>query len=342
MGVKDMMDSLNNGDRLQEAPFTPPGLYKMMLLCMSTNPKRRPHFSDLIHNTGAIRGAIAVSPDARMTLSINNRLMDTTHTTSDEAALKHTRQMHLTDQQAVAARGASSDYEIPRDVPLSKVRVQSLQEPGYQYVSSVQSSHRQAKGDASAPLPSLEYEVPLSGVRIRSQQEPGYQYVPGPVSTTASQQRRLQQHQHNPQQQHITPVSEVQVQEEINLVATTAFVGTGAATITNTDYQCVNVRTEIALDGEPHLTDLIPEAGVANYVLASPTPQPDGGGISGGGNVLDAAEHQSTVASYVPMYGARFRQKSTPEDAIGFHACSLEVSMRAINAIHLGCHPLTS
>jgi hypothetical protein len=64
-----MVDSLTHGDRLPETPFTPSGLYKVMLLCWSLDPKRRPKFADLMHNLGAIRGAIAVSTDARMTLN---------------------------------------------------------------------------------------------------------------------------------------------------------------------------------------------------------------------------------------------------------------------------------
>jgi hypothetical protein len=45
---------------------------------------------------------------------------------------------------------------------------------------------------------------------------------------------------------------------------------------------------------------------------------------------------QSNVQSK-KKYGARFRQKFTPEDAIGSPACSLEVSIRVSNAISLGC-----
>jgi hypothetical protein len=37
------------------------------------------------------------------------------------------------------------------------------------------------------------------------------------------------------------------------------------------------------------------------------------------------------------MHGARFRQEFTLEDAIGSHACSLEVNMRATNGIPFGC-----
>ena len=36
------------------------------------------------------------------------------------------------------------------------------------------------------------------------------------------------------------------------------------------------------------------------------------------------------------MYGARFRQEFTLEDAIGSHACSLQASMRVTNGIPLG------
>jgi NAD-dependent SIR2 family protein deacetylase len=36
------------------------------------------------------------------------------------------------------------------------------------------------------------------------------------------------------------------------------------------------------------------------------------------------------------LYGARFRQKFTIEDAIGSHACSLEANMHVTNGIPLG------
>jgi serine/threonine protein kinase len=224
MGIKDMVDSLNNGDRLMEAPFTPPGLYKVMLLCFSTNPKRRPNFSDLIHNTGAIRGAIAVSPHARMTLAADNTLISIDTGATQEAMVFEAKvamaleaaaksgaeagdainddgydmpsreasnapitsafdrpDMYATDLRSLAQRvaddvrdgydldpslnqdhrtpaphaGAGSDYEIPRDRPLSNVRVQSLQEPGYQYVDPLHCSHGQAKKSALPPLESI-------------------------------------------------------------------------------------------------------------------------------------------------------------------------------------------
>jgi hypothetical protein len=75
MGIKDMMDSLEHGDRLVEAPFTPPGLHKVLLLCWSLDPKRRPSFAGLVHNLGAIRGAIAVSLEARITLDATGALV---------------------------------------------------------------------------------------------------------------------------------------------------------------------------------------------------------------------------------------------------------------------------
>jgi serine/threonine protein kinase len=85
LGVKDMVDSLTHGDRLPAPPFTPPGLHKVLLLCWSLDPKRRPRFSDLVHNIGAIRGAIAVSPDAYMTLSKSGTLVPTAGVDSDAA-----------------------------------------------------------------------------------------------------------------------------------------------------------------------------------------------------------------------------------------------------------------
>jgi hypothetical protein len=40
------------------------------------------------------------------------------------------------------------------------------------------------------------------------------------------------------------------------------------------------------------------------------------------------------------VYGARFRQKFTLEDAIGSHACSLEANTRVTNGIPIGSSPL--
>jgi hypothetical protein len=37
------------------------------------------------------------------------------------------------------------------------------------------------------------------------------------------------------------------------------------------------------------------------------------------------------------VHGARFRQKFTPEDAIGSHVCSLEASRTVTNGVLLGC-----
>lgn len=44
IGAKDMVDSLMKGNRLPRSPSTPPGLYKIMLMCWSKDPKRRPRF----------------------------------------------------------------------------------------------------------------------------------------------------------------------------------------------------------------------------------------------------------------------------------------------------------
>jgi hypothetical protein len=50
--------------------------------------------------------------------------------------------------------------------------------------------------------------------------------------------------------------------------------------------------------------------------------------------VLEGGNHLTLVGSKV--YGARFRQKFTLEDAIGSHACSLEANTRVTNGIPLG------
>eukprot|EP00729_Bicosta_minor_P009053 gene9053-11123_t len=75
IGIKDMVDSLNRGGRLQEAPLTPPGLYKQMKLCWSQDPKRRPRFADLVQHLGAIRGALAVTVDGTISLGWDNDLV---------------------------------------------------------------------------------------------------------------------------------------------------------------------------------------------------------------------------------------------------------------------------
>jgi len=107
MGIKDMVDSLTNGDRLLEAASTPPGMYKMMALCWSMDPKRRPRFADLIHNTGAIRGAIAVSPEARMTLDAEGTLVsaDTGATLPEIRAETATNKAPSDDDGYIAATG---------------------------------------------------------------------------------------------------------------------------------------------------------------------------------------------------------------------------------------------
>jgi serine/threonine protein kinase len=90
IGIKDMVDSLEHGDRLVEAPFTPPGLHKVLLLCWSLDPKRRPSFAGLVHNLGAIRGAIAVSLEARITLDATGALVSVdTGATIEEVRAAH-------------------------------------------------------------------------------------------------------------------------------------------------------------------------------------------------------------------------------------------------------------
>ena len=79
LGVRDMVMSLTNGDRLEEALFTPPGLYKQMLLCWSEDPKRRPRFANLVQSIGSIRGALAVTEDGKTTLGYDkNTLLTST------------------------------------------------------------------------------------------------------------------------------------------------------------------------------------------------------------------------------------------------------------------------
>eukprot|EP00729_Bicosta_minor_P000843 gene843-7315_t len=47
----------------------------MMQLCWSADPKRRPRFADLVQALGAIRGAVAVGPEASMILDSNGELV---------------------------------------------------------------------------------------------------------------------------------------------------------------------------------------------------------------------------------------------------------------------------
>jgi serine/threonine protein kinase len=220
MGIKDMVDSLNNGDRLLEAPFTPPGLYKVMLLCFSTNPKRRPNFSDLIHNTGAIRGAIAVSPHARMTLAADNTLISIDTGVTQEAMLfEATVAMAL---EAAAKSGAEvipaindDDYDMPSvgasnapitsafDRPGPATDLRSLAQrvaddvrDGYDLDPSLNQQHPDAasvKHAAASDGAASDYEIPrdtpLSNVRLQSLQEPGYQYVDMSSSGAVSENR---------------------------------------------------------------------------------------------------------------------------------------------------------
>jgi len=74
MGIKDMIDSLTTGTRLEEAPLTPPGLYKQMLLCWSVDPKRRPRFANLVSALSSIRGALAVTHDGSVILGSDSKL----------------------------------------------------------------------------------------------------------------------------------------------------------------------------------------------------------------------------------------------------------------------------
>jgi hypothetical protein len=57
---------------------------------------------------------------------------------------------------------------------------------------------------------------------------------------------------------------------------------------------------------------------------------------------LPATELWSLLSEFlnealVQLYGARFRQEFTLEDAIGSHACLLQVNMRVTDGIPLGC-----
>jgi hypothetical protein len=129
LGIKDMMDSLAQGNRLEPQPFTPPGLHKQMLVCWSEDPKRRPKFSDLVHLVGSIRGAIAVSPDASMTLAFDNTLVQsaagTRHRAETIGDIEDQRSPTRVNAQqgliinplrTVTAFSANDDYEMFRDV----------------------------------------------------------------------------------------------------------------------------------------------------------------------------------------------------------------------------------
>ena len=48
-----------------------------MLLCWATDPKRRPRFADLVHSLGAIRGALAVTDDGKISLGYDSNTLMT-------------------------------------------------------------------------------------------------------------------------------------------------------------------------------------------------------------------------------------------------------------------------
>lgn len=75
MSVRDMSVSTAAGNRLEFGPMVPPGLAKVVALCWSAEPKRRPHFADLVHQLGAIRGAVAVGPEATLVLDAFGELV---------------------------------------------------------------------------------------------------------------------------------------------------------------------------------------------------------------------------------------------------------------------------
>jgi hypothetical protein len=117
MGIKDMVDSLTHGDRLPAPPFTPPGLHKVLLLCWSLDPKRRPKFADLVHNLGAIRGAIAVSDERWLTVTAKGVLVPvagSTHSSDGGAAV----QVAIHGTEPAAAAAANDGYETFPDAKL--------------------------------------------------------------------------------------------------------------------------------------------------------------------------------------------------------------------------------
>ena len=73
--VRDMSVSIAAGNRLELGIMAPPGLAKVIALCWSEDPNRRPRFADLVHQLGAIRGAVAVRPEATMVLDAFGELV---------------------------------------------------------------------------------------------------------------------------------------------------------------------------------------------------------------------------------------------------------------------------
>lgn len=67
--------AIQRGERLQEQPLTPPGLYKLLLRCWSASPRQRPSFKSLASDLGSIRLAIMALDDRNAHLGTKGALV---------------------------------------------------------------------------------------------------------------------------------------------------------------------------------------------------------------------------------------------------------------------------
>lgn len=78
LGVRDMSLSINAGNRLEPGPLIPSSTTKVLQQMWSADPRRRPRFADLVHQLAAIRGAVAVTADRKLTVNSRGELVPLT------------------------------------------------------------------------------------------------------------------------------------------------------------------------------------------------------------------------------------------------------------------------
>jgi serine/threonine protein kinase len=211
LGVKDMVDSINQGNRLEQAPFTPPGLYKQMLLCWSTDPKRRPNFFNLIHLVGAIRGALAVTADGAATLGWDNSLEQSTHFNSGSAGAEidggctpdlapaevmvpHTAGTSGHEPPQAATAGASDGYEVFKTIP-------SPASDGYEVFKTIPSPAPTIL-DSAASLPDCKTPTSEEGLCHSQRDNASCVTVEAPSQPQHEQQPQQEQQTQQQQQPH--------------------------------------------------------------------------------------------------------------------------------------------
>eukprot|EP00729_Bicosta_minor_P031276 gene31276-11500_t len=70
--------SINAGNRLEPGPLIPSSTTKVLQQMWSADPRRRPRFADLVHQLAAIRGAVAVTADRKLTVNSRGELVPLT------------------------------------------------------------------------------------------------------------------------------------------------------------------------------------------------------------------------------------------------------------------------